>query len=82
MDIFNESEPATALLDYFKKYFGFSVKDLKFPFKKDVVNNIIRKDIERHLQKWTSIFSAYKCDIVLLGGRPCSLPIIALEKRL
>lgn len=75
-DIFTDVKPASNVLNYFRQYFGFGVEDLTFPFEKEVVNGIIRKDIKRHIEKWMAIFASYKCDILLLGGRPCSLPVI------
>lgn len=82
-DIFVSRKPATILMDFFATQMGFRFEDLEIPFSKDFLNDIICRVFERTLRKWASLFSAYKCDVVLLAGRPCSLDqVYRLVKRL
>lgn len=72
-DFFDENRPASQLMDHFAAHFGFRFEDLYVKYSAECLNEIIRKVFEPHLRKWTSILYAYKCDVVLLGGRPASL---------
>ena len=72
-DIFPEQKPSQALMDAFEEHFGFRFESLEIPFSEEFMNDIIRRQFEVHIKKWAAMFAAYKCDIVLMGGRPCSL---------
>lgn len=69
----NGNRPAQSLMDFFAKQFGFRFEDLTIKYSKEFMNEIVRRVFEPSLRKWAAIFYSYKCDIVLLGGRPCSL---------
>lgn len=82
-DIFKNQEPAKCLMNFFANHFGFRFEDLIIRFSKSYMNEIVCRVFEPSLRKWSAIFSAYKCDIVLIGGRPCSLhQVHRLLKRL
>ena len=73
-DIFGKgNRPAESLMNFFEKQFGFRFEDLTIKYSKEFMNEIVRRVFEPSLRKWAAIFYSYKCDIVLLGGRPCSL---------
>jgi len=73
-DIFeNQNQPGEKLLTHFEKHFGFSIRDLKWQYKAEISNAIITKTFEPLLQKIAAVMYAYKCDFILLAGRPTSL---------
>lgn len=72
-DLLGDNPPATAVLDHFRKSFGFSLEDVKWDYDPYVVGAIIEKTFDTLIGKISSLFSFYKCDIVLLSGRPTSL---------
>lgn len=72
-DIFRTSQPSTSLMDFFEKQMGFRFEDLVIRYSPRFLNGIIRKVFEKDIRKWAALFHAYKCDIVLISGRPCSL---------
>ena len=81
-DLFPDQKPSPALLNAFATHFGFRFEEMSIPFSETFMNDIIRRQFELHLKKWAAMFSAYKCDIVLMGGRPCSLnAVYAMMKR-
>ncbi len=75
-DIFDENRPNDSLLDYFAKHFGFRLEDVVWEYQAEHLNQIVRQVFEPYLRKWSAVFNAYGCDIVLLSGRPTSLPIV------
>ena len=72
-DVFPNQKPSPALMDEFEQHFGFRFESLEIPFSEEFMNDIIRRQFEVSIKKWAAVFAAYKCDIVLMGGRPCSL---------
>ncbi len=82
-DLFPENHPSTQLLDFFADQMGFRFEDLTVTYSPKYLNEIVCRVFEMPLRKWAGIFSAFKSDIVLMGGRPCSLPKIrSLMRRL
>lgn len=82
-EIFSNGKPSAELMDFFAEQFGFRFEELHIRYSKNYLNEIIRRVFEISLRKWAAIFYTYKCDIVLLGGRPCSLKEIqSLVRRL
>lgn len=82
-DIFKQNRPAESLLDFFAQQMGYRFEDLTIRYSPKFLNEIIRKVFETHMRKWAALFHTYKCDIVLLSGRPCSLrQIHYLQRRL
>lgn len=75
-DIFHDQRPAQCLMDFFANHFGFRFEALNIKYSHDYLTEIVQRVMEPSLRKWAAIFYNYKCDIVLLGGRPCSLGII------
>lgn len=70
-------------MDYFAERMGFRYEDVEIPYNPKYLNEIVRRVFEISLRKWAAIFYTYKCDIVIMGGRPCSLAEIQhLMKRL
>lgn len=82
-DIFVTRKPSVDLMDFFADQFGFRFEELEIPYSKDFLNETICRVFERPLRKWSSLFYSFKCDVVLLSGRPCSIDqMYRLVKRL
>lgn len=82
-DIFTDNKPSEILLNFFEKQMGFRFEQLELRFSQAFLNEIIRKVYEPSMRKWAALFHSYKCDIVLLSGRPSSLKqIYTLMRRL
>lgn len=78
-----DNMPSGELLDFFADSMGFRIEDLPIPYNPKYLNEIVRRVFEISLRKWAAIFYTFKCDIVIMGGRPCSLSEIQhLMKRL
>lgn len=71
---FPTSQPAPALLRYFEQRMGFPFEDITVRYSAACLTEVVSRTFEPFLRKMAAIFYAYKADIVLLGGRPCSLP--------
>lgn len=72
-DIFKTTRPSATLLDFFARQMGFRFEDLTIKYSREFLNQIVCKVFEPAMRKWAAIFYSYKCDIVLMAGRPCSL---------
>ena len=82
-DIFKANRPANSLMDFFETQMGFRFEDLRIRYSPAFLNDIIRRVFEPSMRKWAALFHAYKCDVVLLSGRPCSLrQVHYLQRRL
>lgn len=82
-ELFPANKPSVQLMDFFADQMGFRFEELTLTYLPRFLNEIVRRVFEMPLRKWAGIFSAFKSDIVLLGGRPCSIPEIrSLMRRL
>lgn len=82
-DFFKQNRPAASLMDFFATQMGFRFEDLTIRYSPKFLNEIIRRVFESSMRKWAALFHAFKCDIVLLSGRPCSLKQVHyLQRRL
>lgn len=75
-EIFAQTKPSKVLLEYFENRFGFRIQDLKWSYSPEVITECIRSKIEPLMKQLAIILNTYKCDIVLLAGRPTSLEAI------
>ena len=75
-DVFAENPMNQYVIDGFKNFFGLDVTQLIWNFKADVVSKVIRDRIEPLLKRIATIMYAYACDVIVLSGRPASLPVI------
>lgn len=75
-EIFEANKPAQYLLDYFYNHFGFRFETLSWRFEPDSVAEIVKSTMEPLLKQLSNVFYAYKCDILILAGRPSSLEAI------
>ena len=75
-DVFKKNHPNTRVVDDFKKRMGIDITTLSWEYNKEFVADIISKEFEPLLKKIAAMFFAYSCDVILLSGRPSSLPAI------
>ena len=75
-DVFTDCEPNQYVLDGFKNKTGIDITKLVWNFNYDYVSSIVKREFEPLLRKISAILYACSCDIVILSGRPSSLPAI------
>ena len=75
-DVFAEYPPNKSIINGFLARTGIDITKLEWKFRNDEVSAIVEKEFEPLLKKIATIMYAYACDIVLLSGRPASLPVI------
>lgn len=75
-DVFDKCPPNKNVISAFKERLGIDVTVLSWNFNYDIVASVIRKEFEPLLKKVATIMYSYACDVVLLSGRPASLPVI------
>lgn len=75
-DVFGNCPPNESVISDFKRRMGIDITKLDWQYSKDFVAEIITREFEPLLKKIAAMFYAYSCDIILLSGRPSSLPVI------
>ena len=75
-EIFGKVKPSKSVLDFFEQRFGFRLETLMWSYSPDRVSQIIRSVFESMLKRISIILSTYRCDVVLLAGRPTSLSAV------
>ena len=75
-DVFAQCPPNAAVIEGFKERTGIDVRTLEWHFDRRTVSQVVEKEFEPLLKKIATIMFAYACDIVLLSGRPASLPAV------
>lgn len=75
-DVFADCPPNDAVIDGFKQKMNIDITTLSWKFDRRVVSEIVRKEFEPLLKKVATIMYSCACDIVLLSGRPASIPAI------
>ena len=75
-DVFADCPPNNLVIEEFKNKLNIDITSLSWRFNKNIVSDIVRKEFEPLLKKVATIMYSYACDIVLLSGRPSSLPPI------
>lgn len=75
-DVFGNCPPNEHVIEDFKRRMGIDLTSLNWDYDKEYVAGIISKKFEPLLKKIAAMFFAYSCDVILLSGRPASLPAI------
>lgn len=75
-DVFAACPPNPQVLEEFRNKFGFDLEVLDWEFDSRKVSEVIRGAMEPLLKQIATIMFAKACDMVLLSGRPASLPPI------
>ena len=73
-DVFGSSPVNPVVVEGFKARMGIDITTLEWKFNASEVSEVIEKEFEPILKKIATIMYAYACDIILLSGRPASLP--------
>lgn len=75
-DVFAECPPNAMVINGFAERMGINVTELSWKYDSEAVQQIVHKEFEPLLKKVATIMFSYACDVVLLSGRPASLPAI------
>lgn len=75
-DVFGACPPNEAIIEDFKNRMGIDITKLSWEYDKEFVSDIITSELEPLLKTIAAMFYAYSCDIILLSGRPSSLPMV------
>ena len=75
-DIFVGLKPSTHVLDHFESHFGFRFEELRWKYDPERVADEVKSVLEPLLKQLTVILHAYRCDVLVLGGRPTSLDAV------
>ena len=75
-DVFGELPPNKNVMKQFEELFGHGLDTLEWEFDYEKVAKKISDKFEPYLKKIATIMFANACDLVILSGRPSSLPPI------
>lgn len=75
-EIFKTDRPSQYLLDHFADHFGFRFESLSWRFDPSEIASQVRSTMEPLMKQLSVVLNAYKCDILVLSGRPSSLDAI------
>lgn len=75
-DVFADCPPNAVVIEEFKRKMHIDITALAWRFSKEAVSEVVRKEFEPLLKKIATIMYSFACDVVLLSGRPASLPAI------
>ena len=75
-DVFSQNPVNPTVREGFKEKMGIDITTLQWRFNRKEVEEVIEKEFEPRLKQIATIMYAYACDIILLSGRPASLPPI------
>lgn len=75
-DVFVDCPLNDNIIEEVKSKLNIDITKLTWNFNKESVSDIVRKEFEPLLKKIATIMYSYACDVVLLSGRPASLPAI------
>lgn len=73
-EVFASAPPCKSVIDGFKRKVGIDVTKIAWTFDAAKMSKLIESEIEPLLKKVATIMYSYGCDIILLSGRPSSLP--------
>lgn len=75
-DVFRHNVPSSKVLESFSRKFGFELSEITWPFDARVLSQHIERCMNDLLETVATLMYAYDCDLVILSGRPTSLPPI------
>lgn len=75
-NVFADCPPNNIVIEEFKRKMDIDITTLCWNFNKERVSEVVRKEFEPLLKKIATIMYSFACDIILLSGRPASLPVI------
>lgn len=75
-EVFGSAPPNESVIEGFKQRTGIDIRKISWNFNNAEVSSVIEKAMEPMLKKIATMMYSYACDIVILSGRPASLPVI------
>lgn len=75
-DLFADPKPSPYVLNHFASHFGFRFEELRWRYNPERVAIEVKSVLEPLMKQLSVILHAYKCDILVLGGRPTSLDAV------
>lgn len=75
-EVFQGNEPSQHVLNHFQEHFGFDFRSIEWQFDSKKADTVVTNAIEPLLKQISAIMYAYACDVVVLSGRPSSIPAI------
>lgn len=75
-DVFTDCPPNDTVIEGFKRKMNIDITTLSWKFNKNVISDVVSKEFEPLLKRVATIMYSYACDIILLSGRPASIPAI------
>ena len=73
-DVFAKIPPSDDVIEGFMRSTGIDVRKIEWNFIYSQVADAVQNEFEPLLKRIATIMYSYSCDIVLLSGRPASLP--------
>ncbi len=75
-DVFATYPPSESVIAGFEEHFNLDLRTLEWEFNPEFISLEIHKTLEPLLRQIATIMFSFSCDIILLSGRPASLPAI------
>lgn len=75
-ELFAENKPSIMVLERFKDHFGFSIEEIRWTYDSNLMSSIIERTMNDMLENVGTIMYGEDCDLVIISGRPSSLPPI------
>lgn len=76
-ELFDANRPGEHLLQHFEDHFGFSLEEIQWRYSPDEVAAQVRSTMEPLMKQLSIVLSSFGVDVLILAGRPSSLPPIA-----
>ena len=75
-DLFGELKPSEHLLNHFESHFGFRFEELSWRYDPEEISSMVRATMEPLMKQLSILLYAYKCDILVMAGRPTTIDAI------
>ncbi len=75
-EIFHDLRPSEHLLDHFENHFGFRFEELSWRYDPEEIASMVRATMEPLMKQLSILLYAYKCDILVMAGRPTTIDAI------
>ncbi|MBD5247408.1 MAG: hypothetical protein HDS54_04490 [Barnesiella sp.] len=75
-ELFADLKPSEHLLNHFAEHFGFSFEELSWRYDPEEIAAMVRATMEPLMKQLSILLYAYKCDILVMAGRPTTIDAI------
>lgn len=75
-EIFPDLKPSEHLLKHFENHFGFRFEELSWRYDPEEIASMVRATMEPLMKQLSIVLYAYKCDILVMAGRPTTIDAI------